>query len=927
MKNFYCLYAFLILTFLPEGYTTAQERIPLHSGVYDTWKAIHQPMLSNNGTYTAFAINPQYGDGLLIIYNNKTNTTDTIYRGYDAAFAADDSFAAFKIKPLLRQTRKAKLDGKKKEDMPQDSLGIWTAEEGLIKFPLLKSFEMAAEGQANMIALLKPFPTAADSAKKNDSTEKKEAPAKKAGKKEKPKELYDLLLISSGKISGKIENVSKAVISENGAYCAYIQQNTDSLKKSVLRIKNTNDGNTFDILEKEGTFGKIAIDREGEQLAFLLSTDTTEHKRYRLYYFRNKVLQLLADTSDLALGKLKSVSDNGSLYFSGDGSKLYFGIAPTPRAKVADSLTEDEKAKVDVWHYLDARLQPEQLKQLDADRKRTQLSVFHTRKNRLVVLEDDTIQQVSPGFKGNGDFALGFENEKYRLQASWSGERYRDVFLIHNLTGKKDLLLKKQNGPVQLSESGKYLAWYSSADSSWRTMEVSTRKATRHKPENTAFYDEEHDVSGTPGAYGSAGFTADERFFIVYDYFDLWALPLSDKQQAVNLTSGKGRKEKIRFRNVKLNQDVPYAGDKNYNFLLSSFEKESKKAGFYSVSMNKEPVKLIDGEYKFGTPVKARNSEMLLWTKGNFNIFPDLYLSDSLFSNTLRLSDANPQQSDYKWGNVELHSWLSSAGETLQGLIYKPENFDVSKKYPMLVYFYEKSSDNLYQHYTPRPSRSIINPAYCVSNDYVVFVPDINYTDGYPGQSAYESVISGTLSVINQGYIDETKIGLQGQSWGGYQVAWLITRTPMFKAAMAGAPVSNMTSAYGGIRWESGMVRQFQYEAGQSRIGADLWSRPDLYIENSPLFRADKIETPLLIMSNDGDGAVPWYQGIELFTAMRRLGKPAWLLNYNGDEHNLTKRGNMKDLDRRMMEFFDHYLKNAPAPKWMTEGVPATEKQ
>lgn len=927
MKNFFYWYAFLILTALSGENAIAQNKIPLNSSVYDSWKDIQQPRLSNYGTYSVYVINPQYGDGILLIRNNKTHTTDTIDRAYDAMFAADESFAAFKIKPLLRETRKAKLDGKKKDEMPQDSLGIWTPRDGLKKFPLLKSFEMAVEGQANMIALLKPLPKPADTAKKTDSTEKKKEMPKNGGKKDKQKELFDLLLISNGMVAEKEENVSKAVISEYGASYAFIQQNSDSLKKTVLKYNNISERSVLNIFETDGTFGKIALDREGKQLAFLISTDTTEHKRYRLYYFSNNKLTMLADTSDAALGEAKSVSDNGNLYFSGDGSKLYFGIAPTPRAKATDSLTEDEKAVVDVWHYLDARLQPEQLKQLDADKKKTQLSVYHTRKSRLVVLEDDSIKQVSTGFKGNGDFALGFESEKYLLQTSWSGERYRDVYLIHNQTGKKDLLLKKQNGQVQLSESGKYLAWYSSEDSLWRTMEVLTRKTTIHKPENIAFYDEEHDVPGTPGAYGSAGFTADERYFIVYDNFDLWALPLSENQKAFNLTSGKGRKEKIRFRNVKLNQEVPFAGSDDYIFLLSAFEKESKKSGFYSVSMTKEPIKLIDGEYKFGTPVKGRNSKMLLWTKGNFNIFPDLYISDSLFSNTLRMSDANPQMADFKWGSVELHTWLSSAGKTLKGLIYKPEDFDSSKKYPLLVYFYEKSSDNLYQHYAPRPSRSIINPAYCVSNGYVVFVPDINYTIGYPGQSAYESVVSGTLSVIAMGYIDENKIGLQGQSWGGYQVAWLITRTGMFKAAMAGAPVSNMSSAYGGIRWESGMVRQFQYEAGQSRIGADLWSRPDLYIENSPLFRADKIETPLLIMSNDGDGAVPWYQGIELFTAMRRLGKPAWLLNYNGDEHNLSKRGNMKDLDRRMMEFFDHYLKNAVAPLWMTEGVPAMKKK
>ncbi|MBP7543633.1 MAG: prolyl oligopeptidase family serine peptidase, partial [Ignavibacteriaceae bacterium] len=212
------------------------------------------------------------------------------------------------------------------------------------------------------------------------------------------------------------------------------------------------------------------------------------------------------------------------------------------------------------------------------------------------------------------------------------------------------------------------------------------------------------------------------------------------------------------------------------------------------------------------------------------------------------------------------------------------------------------------------------------SNQYVVFIPDISYEEGFPGKSAYNCIVGGTLSMIEQfPFIDRENIALQGQSWGGYQTAFLITQTNLYKAAMAGAPVSNMTSAYGGIRWGSGLVRQFQYEKGQSRIGGSLWDRLELYIENSPLFFLDRVNTPLLIMHNDKDDAVPWYQGIELYTGLRRLQKPVWMLNYTGDVHNLKEAnwGNRVDLSKRMLQFFDHYLKGSPAPKWMTEGVPA----
>ena len=245
----------------------------------------------------------------------------------------------------------------------------------------------------------------------------------------------------------------------------------------------------------------------------------------------------------------------------------------------------------------------------------------------------------------------------------------------------------------------------------------------------------------------------------------------------------------------------------------------------------------------------------------------------------------------------------------------------------MLIYFYEKSSKGIHSHRIPSPSRSTINIPWCTSNGYVVFVPDIVYRDGYPGESAYDAIVSGTMAMTERNsFIDKDKIGIQGQSWGGYQVAYLVTQTNIYAAAMAGAPVSNMTSAYGGIRWGTGMSRMFQYEQTQSRIGGTLWEKPGLYIENSPLFHAPRIETPLLMMHNDNDGAVPWYQGIEFFVALRRLDKPVWMLTYNKEEHNLTKWPNRVDLGIRMMQFFDFYLKDAPEPKWMSEGVPALDK-
>jgi dipeptidyl aminopeptidase/acylaminoacyl peptidase len=243
----------------------------------------------------------------------------------------------------------------------------------------------------------------------------------------------------------------------------------------------------------------------------------------------------------------------------------------------------------------------------------------------------------------------------------------------------------------------------------------------------------------------------------------------------------------------------------------------------------------------------------------------------------------------------------------------------------MMVFFYERYSDQLHNHFVPSSGTSI-NRTFYASRGYLVFVPDIPYKTGYPGESAMNAVVPGILSLVARGFVDKDRIGVQGHSWGGYQIAYMVTRTNIFAAAEAGAPVANMTSAYGGIRWESGRVRQMQYEVGQSRIGGTLWDSQHRFIENSPLFTVDKVQTPLLILHNDADGAVPWQEGIQLFAAMRRLGKPAWLVNYNGQGHGVSGEYRTKDWAIRMQQFFDHYLKDAPPPVWMVHGVPAILK-
>ncbi|MDI1251263.1 MAG: prolyl oligopeptidase family serine peptidase, partial [Lacunisphaera sp.] len=322
---------------------------------------------------------------------------------------------------------------------------------------------------------------------------------------------------------------------------------------------------------------------------------------------------------------------------------------------------------------------------------------------------------------------------------------------------------------------------------------------------------------------------------------------------------------------------------------------------------------------------RALDNDTLLLTASRFDEYPDLLTTNAAFTTPAKVSDGGAQLAPFLWGRAELLTYRNADGLALSALLCKPANFDPAKKYPLIVYIYERLSQTVHTFTAPAPGHNI-NPSVYTSNGYLVLMPDIAYTVGHPGESALKCVLPALDEVIRRCYVDESALGLAGHSWGGYQTAYLLTRTNRFRAAEAGALVGNMTSAYGGIRWGSGRSRQFNYETSQSRIGQPLTAAPQLYLENSPVFAVDRVTTPLLMLHNDQDDAVPWYQGIEFFLALRRHGKDAWFFNYNGAPHGLRRRAEQRDFGRRMQQFFDHFLQGAPAPAWMTDGIPYLDR-
>ena len=916
----------LICASLSAAQTTKK---PLSHDVYDGWIRITGETIANDGRHVMYTLEPGEGDGRLIISPGTVGRPDTIARGAGGKFTEASDFAVCTIRPFFSAIKKARDDKKKGDDAPKDSLGIINLSTHEVqRIPRVRSFKLPEKGSGWVAYQLEN--TLPDTAKKSRAGKGDASDDKGEEKKEEKGTTVVMRELSSAR-EYQFPCARDYALSRDGKHLIVATKGNDSTAAPGVIVFSTADRRTDTIAIGKGSYRQPAWDDEGTQAAFVADRDTSKSKQrfFSLYYWKSGQDSALRVVDTLTQGMYRHwlVSENGRVFFSKDGRRLFFGTAPVPLPEDT-TLIDEETAKLDIWSWQDAQIQSQQLKELADEKKRSYTAVFDISVKRFIQAADTTLPLVVTGEEGNAPLALGLSSLPYRRAETWEGTPSWDAYTVDLTSGVRTRLLTHIKGGVSLSPAGRFVTWFDGKKRNWFAIPITGGTPVNmtsgiHVP----LYDELSDVPEDPAPYGTPGWTAGDSLFLVYDRYDIWGADPTGRMSARCLTEGKGRDSHIRYRYARLDPEERFLTP-GAMMLLRAFDEKDKSAGFAraSAGLQGPPRQLEITPHMYTDVAKARNAGAMIYMKESFREAPEIYLTDTAFSAPVRMSESNPRQKDYLWGTAELVHWKAGDGKPIDGLLYKPEGFDPAKKYPMIVYYYERNSDLLHRYIAPAPSASTVNISLYVSRGYVLFVPDIRYRVGFPGKSAYDCVITGVNALLAKGFVDKNRMGLQGQSWGGYQTAFLVTRTHMFHAAMAGAAVSNMTSAYGGIRWESGLARMFQYEHEQSRIGATLWQRPDLFIENSPLFRADSVRTPLLLMNNDADGAVPWYQGIEFFNALRRLDRPVWMLVYNGEAHNLVQRKNRKDLSIRMMEFFDHYLMGKPAPPWMNEGLPAIDK-
>ncbi len=958
----------IALTLFQAGVIGQTAKRPLSAADFDSWRSIQGTQISRDGNYVAYVLQPQDGDGEFVVRSTSSETERRVPRGYrpptpppdpaDPAataafqamgrllrptFSADSKYVFFNIEPNKADILKARRDKKRPEDFPKTSLGIMELSTGKVeRIPDVKSYQVPEEG-SGFVAILKeqsredrrPDTTSAGvvpsgpppNANANVAATPAPSPSPSPSPGTRRKE-YGTNLILRDLASGKdrtFGDVLEYSFAKDGKTLVYGVSSRNEARNGAFAVVPQTNAEPIAVLSGPGKYTKFTWDETQRQLAFISDKDDSSAKqpRFKVYHWSLGARNAEEIVSEKTPGYRSDyvVSEKGSLAFSFDGSRLFVSSAPRPQPEPesADAVPDEEKVTADLWHWKDDYIQAQQKVRLIADRDRSYRGVWHIADKKFVQLADPKMASFNPSFDGR--WALGSDDREYRIRSSYD-PGFSDTYLINTVDGTSKLLRKGSQWGASWSPNARYVVYFDGKD--WNSVSVPDGKVRNLTASlKTKFTREDHDSPSAAPSYGTAGWTKDDKDILIYDKFDIWQVA-ADGSGARMLTGGIGRRDKVEIRYVRTDPDERFVSP-GQSMLLRGESHETRESGFYRVKLDGTPERLLFAGKNFSTPQKARDADRYVFSASKFDEYPDLWTTGGDLSSPRKLSDAGAQMAPFKWGTSELIRYKSEDGIPLKGVLIKPADFDPKKKYPMVVYLYETLSDTVHDFRNPGPGQNV-NPSVYASDGYVIFLPDIVYKVGYPGKSAMKCIMPGVEALVKMGFVDEKAIGIQGHSWGGYQIAYMITQTNKFRAAAPGALVANMFSAYNGIRWGTGLPRQFQYERTQSRIGSTPWDATEKFMENSPLFYIKNVQTPVLMLHNDNDDAVPWYQGIEFYLSLRRLNKEVYFFNYNGEPHGLRKRQNQRDYARRMKEFFDHYLKGASAPEWMQKGIPYLDR-
>jgi dipeptidyl aminopeptidase/acylaminoacyl peptidase len=896
------------------------------------WKRIAGATLSRDGQWLAYTLAPNEGDSEVVLRKTQGDKELRFPCGgggfAGTAFSHDSKWLAFRVQPSAKEMKLLQKQGKP----PRGKVVLVNlANEAKTEFDNVQRFAFSGES-AGYIALHKP----------------PAPPAPMATDKWSGADLILRELATGSELN--TGNVSEFAFDKKGTMLAMV---IDAQGKSGngVQLRNLAAATVVSLDTAKANYSRLSWTEKGDGLTVLRGEEdkTLQDKLYSIVAFTDLNAKtpkkvVYDPRTDKTFPAGRAISANRPPAWSEDLTLMIFGIhtpkkkpgapkpvvADAPKPKDGDKPGPKpvvqspvrEKPDVVIWHGSDERLQSAQQKSAGMDQSHNYVCIYRVADKKFMRLADPTLRTVTVAPKQR--YAIGIDRRAYQRDETLHGRMYQDVYVIDLKSGERKLALKKNRWMFGASPDGTHLLYYE--DGHYYTYEFATGKTynlTRDVAASFVNDEDDHNVKQPPRF--SLGWTKDGVSVLLSDGWDVWNVPVHGGK-GINLTVN-GKKEGIRYQ-YRIALDREEKGiDLSGSTYFAMYGEWTKKAGIARVDGGQPGAeRLLWDDAAFGSLMKAKNADVFLYTRETHKDYPDFYVADKNLRDGKRLTRANPQQDKFLWSKgVKLVDYTSTKGAKLQGALYLPANYEPNKRYPTIVYIYERLSQGLNRYHMPTLSGGGFSPAVYTSNGYAVFMPDIKYQLNDPGMSAVWCVLPALEAAIATGVVDRDRVGLHGHSWGGYQTAFLITQTDAFKCAVAGAPLTNLISMYNSIYWNIGMANQPIFESSQGRFTGGYWDNLEAYMRNSPVYHAKKVKTPLLLLHNDKDGAVDWNQGIEFFNTLRRLRKPVIMLQYKGENHGLVKSANRKDYTVRMREFFDHHLKGAPARAWLEKGIPHLE--
>jgi dipeptidyl aminopeptidase/acylaminoacyl peptidase len=901
--------AAFLLCLLIWGAPSIAQKKNLSADDYGKWQSIGASELSPNGNWIAYQIIVQEDNDSLYVVNRSTNKTYKLAFASSPEFSRDNQWLAYRIGLPFKEAEKLRDQSKPIEY----KMGLLHLSTGKIEsIANVSRFGFSENGQFLAVNVAPP-------------------------KDNKDKGSVLLVKNLSDSSTRNIGNVTEYAFIIKSDYLSYIVESANVAGNSV-ELFNLLTYTLKVVASDTLKFSKLTWAKNGGGFSFFktFKKEGFEEENAQVYSctsLSNPTIAVFDPLKTTAFPAGMRVHNLSTLRMSDDMSAVFFGVQswtvtpkkeekkPGDSSKTKQDSLQLETAKksmrsdsklADVWHWKDAEIQPRQKITYQQDKNANYLSVWNTDKNTFYQLATEVFPDAS--LTGNQKYAIIATDKKYKPAFK---EDYADFNLVNTKTGESKLLFTKlQDGfytSPQSSPDGRFLLYFK--DKNWFTYQIATEQETNITAAiKTNFWNTRDDHPATKPPFGTGGWIKGDKEVLLYDEYNIWAVA-PDGSIFRKITDGE--KEEIAFRVSRVDFEEMYLDDATPLY-FSAYGDKTKKFGYYKYE-NGKTEKLLFEDLQVNRLTKSRNANVFAYVKQDYDQSPELYVSDN-FSKEQKVAATNPQQQNYYWGKSKLIAFTNKLGKKMQGALYYPANYEPGKQYPMIVYMYEILSNNVHNYIAPSIRRAYNTTNY-TTNGYFVFQPDIVYETNDPGMSAVNCIVPGVKEVLKTGMIDANKVGIMGHSWGAYQTSFLITQTDIFKAAIAGAPLTDLISMSLSIYWNSGTPDQKIFETSQGRFDGPWYERTEAHIRNSPMFNASKIKAPLLVTFGDKDGAVDWHQGIEMYGTMRRMEKPFVMLVYADENHNFTKKENQIDYQKRQREWFDHYLLGKPAEKWITDGV------